>query len=232
MASETIKNGILLSIKPYLENPDHSIIEVLTTSGKISMIAQGVNKPESKNKPNLQVGCLIEFTFFKARLNNKISKLKKANLKFQIDLFDYNTSLLVKKIMLYLKQINSHFNLIFKIYNNILPLISIENPAFLLTYFIANTLKCFGIQPSINGCVECQEKNEISDFSFKEGGFLCAKHEIFPKEINYLKSCFYLFLSIGDYIKNVEKNTNQRIYVELLTHLKNNGVFISWEEWE
>ena len=232
MSFESITNGILLSLAPYQEEPNHSILQVFTSNGKISMIAQGVNKPNSKNKSNLQVGGVIQFTYFKARLNGKMSKLKKANLQKQIDILDYNNALFVKKIILYLHHIEEKFYNAYRFYNELFDFISLNKNSYLMTFFVANTLISFGLQISIKGCVECKSINNICDFSFKEGGFLCDIHKINDKKIGLLKSHFYLFTNLANYIENTTPEENNQIYLELLKLLMNNGIFVDWEEFK
>lgn len=222
--AETILNGILLSNKTYIPEPNHSLIEVLTPKGKFSMIAQGVNKPISKNANQLQIGSIAEYEFFQARLNNKVSKLKKVNIIKQVDTTEIDNLVLVDKIVEYIKKIDSHFKIVYSLYLKILAFIDRNKNSHLLTYFIANTLKCYGLQFSTNKCVLCKTINEICFFSFSDGGFLCQNCSDNQYDVEILKSFYYLFNDLESYLHICNDENNIFVQKLLISYLKKQGI--------
>jgi len=69
------------------------IVTILTDTELITFIALGVRKMTSKNRVALQLGNVIEVELFRARLKNKVSKLKRANLVKQLPLQSSDTAM-------------------------------------------------------------------------------------------------------------------------------------------
>ncbi|WP_027120342.1 recombination protein O N-terminal domain-containing protein [Mycoplasmopsis lipofaciens] len=228
--AEKIEKVILLDINDYSNDENAGIITVLGKNGVFSLLAMGINKGNSKNKSNLQVGSLIEIEYFKARLNNKLNKLKKAKLLYEIDYSNKFNLVYVAKATKFLKNFTSNAVNIINTYIETFEFLGKGYNDFLLTYLIANSLYYFGLKPNIESCVECNSPGNLCDFEFYIGGYLCALHAKKQRWTKELKSVYYLFQNLKTYMQICIPQVNNKIYLELLHYLKDNGIYINWEQ--
>lgn len=225
-----IENVIVLEIKDSSENTSDGLLTVLTELGTKRLLAKGINKPESKNRANLQIGSINEIEYFEARMKNKTSRLKKATLIKQPDYENHHVVKLVSKAVLFLKNFNEKCEKVFNSYQLILEKQYEEKATLLLTFLVANSLEYFGIMPMFEECVYCKCPNNLCDFSFTKGGFICG-FCTYKKRLNKeLKSIYYMFKNIDTFLNVCSPDINQKIYRELITHLIDNGIFVDWED--
>ncbi|SYV91732.1 DNA repair protein RecO, partial [Mesomycoplasma hyorhinis] len=83
MSAEIIK-GLILQVYEFQEKD--LIVKTITNKRIFSFVALGTRKPESKNKFALLESSISELEIFLSRLNNKLSKLKKATTEISLDL--------------------------------------------------------------------------------------------------------------------------------------------------
>ena len=181
------------------------IVTILTPDGKFSFLALGVRKIESKNRVALQLGNLIEIEVFKARLNNKLSKLKKAH---NIKEFPFQVSDIASVMMVILKiinKINQPNYFFYKALDQAFDYFGTEYNHQIKTYFKYLNLKHHGLNPIMNKCCECGSFKNILDFNWDKGGFLCSKHALKKTPLIKLKSYEALSLGIAKYIKTTSK---------------------------
>lgn len=82
--SESIIKGYVVNRIDYQQNDE--IITILDENGnRIPVISLGSRKITSKNGRNLFLGNYCEFEIFMARVDNKVSRLKKCNAIVQAD---------------------------------------------------------------------------------------------------------------------------------------------------
>ncbi|AUB31828.1 DNA repair protein RecO [Spiroplasma floricola] len=193
--------------------------------GKLSFIALGVNKSTSKNKYSIQTFSLSDFEIFKARKEEKISKLKTGVLKkdyFKIAQ-NYNNYIycsIIFKILDQIEQISDKNYKIFKmlifslenINNNKNPFI---NYLFFITYLIQESIQPFRIK----GCVRCKKTTApLVRFEYSEYGFVCSRC-LWPGEKVQPESFIKLFANINR--KTIHFNVEQKYFYTDLIVLHN-----------
>ncbi|WP_339020399.1 DNA repair protein RecO [Spiroplasma endosymbiont of Atherix ibis] len=193
--------------------------------GKLSFIAPGLNKSTSKNRYSIQTFSLSDFEIFKARKEEKISKLKTGILKkdyFKIaqNYNNYVYCSIIFKILDQIEQI-SHKNykifkmLIFSLENINNNKNSFINYLFFITYLIQES-----IQPlRIKSCVRCKKSPfPIVRFEYSEYGFICTNC-LLPDEKKQPDSFIKLLANINK--KTIYFNVEQKYYYTDLIVLHN-----------
>ncbi|ENY53980.1 Hypothetical protein MALK_3260 [Metamycoplasma alkalescens 14918] len=200
--------AIVLEIKNHQDND--AILKVLSENGIISLYAKGIQKPSSKNKLNLPILGVSSLEIIKSKFFNKINTLKRATLLAN---FPFNTTLQViyNTTLMFLKKINnqqiSHFLNKYKIF-----LKNVEtNPNQTFSYLLLALLEVFGFKPNFEHCVECNNKENIVDFEFYKGGFLCKEHSQATKNIEFLKAIYWLNKDFYLFVKNFDENISIQI---------------------
>lgn len=151
------------------------IVSLATNFGVIKMVARGVRRPTSKNIYILNPGCLGEFEIFLARYSNKLSKLKKGECFFNLDLND-------KKIYAFWKlvsQITRETNFvpkIFPILEQSFAKINPKNADAIKVYTIINWIKFNGWIANLTRCRVCKTNQRLINFNFY-GGMECVYHQ-------------------------------------------------------
>ena len=165
--------GIVIKKTPY--NEYNEILTILTKEGKKTLFAPGVRKIESKNRFSINLLDYSEFEIF---------NLKKASLiiqfPFEINELSFRDELLFFVNKLPLTNASNFINS----YSKLSKLLNQNMDNKIFTYFLYMLLKDEGINPKMDGCVECGNKNHLIDFKFHKGGFLCDNHsnDILGKE--------------------------------------------------
>ncbi|MCV3733905.1 DNA repair protein RecO [Mycoplasma enhydrae] len=211
--------GILLSIKPHLEND--AIIQVLFSKNIISLYAKGIQKGTSKNRLNLQLLSLINFEIISSKNPNGLSTLKRATL---IKAFPYSEHLQenFKTIGHFLKKQtpNNNLEILISAYKQILDNIE-SSPIHCISYFLLKIAEINGLRPIFHKCVECNNVDNIIDFEFYKGGFLCSKHSQYSKNIELLRSLYWLSRDLKSFIIESKEPKVLKIKIMLLEFLKN-----------
>ncbi len=169
--AETILNGYLINKVDYQVFDE--VLTILAEDGnKYSCLSLGSRKIMSKNSRNLFYGSKIEFQFFQARNEQKMSKFKKAIL-----LEDSIWEMQSNKKMFVLNEIISYIpasNTLFSYYENNLKQIKLneeDDDTFILK-LLSEFCLYIGISLEVNKCVRCSSK-VLSTISFKHSGMLC-----------------------------------------------------------
>ncbi|WAM01022.1 recombination protein O N-terminal domain-containing protein [Mycoplasmopsis felis] len=131
-------NGIVLEIHQTGEN-DFLVSFFLLPMALLTLYTQGLNKQTSKNRNNLQIGSIVEIEYFKARLKDKIGRMKKVNLLVNISLIDIKINLFVSDIVKLFKNINQK-NHLYNEYLTHIKKINQDNVDLFLAYFYAQSL--------------------------------------------------------------------------------------------
>lgn len=190
--------GIILNIKNFAEND--SIVKVLLPSGIKFLFAKGIQKVESKNRRNLPILGLVNLEIIKSKIIDHISTLKRATL---VSYFPINPTLqnIYEKTLFFLNRINNKdLEIFINRYNIFLNNVEIK-PNHSLSFILLCLLEVFGFKPNFEHCVECKNKDNIIDFEFYKGGFLCLEHSKNTKGINFLQALYWLNKNF-DYFKN------------------------------
>ena len=214
--------GFILNKTKYKDND--VIINILTSDGKITFKANGINKISSKNAPKCNYFMLSEFVLTsKSEISNKT--LKQASIvkifkKPFDDLLASSCYLLICSILRSLDDING-YEMALDCFNKQETGIY---PINVLNYFLANVVIALGYEPEITNCSICKGKQNIISFDFESGGFVCKKCFDNTRHIKYpttiLKDIIKIF-SFKDY-ENIDKNNSVIIFKMFVDFLKDN----------
>lgn len=194
------------------------VITILTSDSLISFIALGVRKVSSKNRVALQLGNLVEVDLFKARLTNKLSKLKTATLIKQPPLKEADTALVLLDLIKYLQKMRKGSE---RVFNSILEAYSYlgeESNHWVKTYITFSLLDELGIIPNTHACVECNRKDRIAGFDFHKGGFLCALHVDEELSLDELQAWVAVSSNFKAYL-NTNPKINKVIYSKIINYI-------------
>lgn len=217
-----VVEGLIIKINDFKEHD--LVLKVLTKTEIFSVLALGTRKITSKNRYALQLGSLVEFEIFKARLNNKLSKLKTAKIVFQPPLFNYDTAKIMLVILKQLNKLTLTNEELFSTIKQGWVLLGNDFNHHIKTFVIFKTLKLYGIQLVLNKCVECHRLNRINGFNFFQGGFTCVTDTKIPRSINFLHAIKYLNNDLNNFLK-VKAEINQQIFAELINYLNELGSY-------
>ena len=208
-------------IKKEIFEADNEIITILTRDELLSFIALGTRKITSKNRVALDLGNLISAELFMARLQGRLSKLKKATLVQQPPIKSANTAEIIfeiiNKIQWIEKPSTKLFNAFVKSYNHL----GQEYNQFVRTFIMYNYLDSLGINPVVDKCIECNRPDRISGFEFYKGGFTCAWHTTKERSLDFLRAIKYLTSDFDKY-KEVNPLIDLEIYNEIIKFMKEN----------
>lgn len=192
------------------------IVTLLTSDDIFTFIALGTRKLSSKNRVALQIGNYIEIDFFKARLTNKLSKLKKAVTLIQPPLLTSNNAETIFEIYKLISKMKSPSNIIFNALIDCYSYFGADYNDYIKTFILFAFLDSIGQYPVNEMCVECCRPDRINGFEFYKGGFLCVLHSKKPRPLEVLMAIQNLSKEFLDYSK-----TSQIINKELFIELKN-----------
>lgn len=206
-------------IKKMDYSADDEIISILSNHEVISLIALGTRKLKSKNRVALQIGNFVEIEYFRARLTNKLSKVKRATLLQQPPLMIGDTAEVVLDIYSFLTQMQNPSKKVFEALIDVYSYFNEDNNHYIKTFVLFAFLDALGNLPEDNHCIECGRPDRINGFEFYKGGFTCVLHTKYPRALEELRAIKNLFLTFDDY-----KKTDQRINQKLNKEIK---IFIS-----
>jgi DNA repair protein RecO (recombination protein O) len=211
-----------LIIDRYDFNEYDVIVKAISENKVFSFLAKGIRKSTSKNAHALKLLDLSELEIFEARLKNKISKLKRADLVTQnFDLNNYtNNNYLI--LIKYLKNLTTTSPKFFSELLKMLPLFKTEEIAYARNYLLNKLLKVMGLAVSHNACVECGLQINICDFNFYSGGLLCNLHKTKDLPLDLLKAYVNLGNDYDIYSKTTSSRNNKLIYENLISYLNEN----------
>ena len=173
-----IVQGIILK---QIDYKDYDVILSVFTReyGKISLVAKGTRRINSKNASSLIPNSKAEFQF-NYQDNKSIFSLKTArtinlyrNLHENIE--SYMASSIISELIdaLTMQEGYEDSNEIMTILENSFSFLNDgENTQLVLALAIVDIMKCFGYEPDVDECVNCGNTRVVS-FSAKEGGFVC-----------------------------------------------------------
>lgn len=155
------------------------ILTILTPNlGKITCVAKGAKRPKSLLMAGSQLLCFGEYVLHKTNEMYNIQSCDPIeifyNIRIDIDKLNYVAT--ITKIIADVTTENQNNYNILKLYLNTLYIISEsdKNLDFIISIFKMRLLKILGYAPNINECVNCKEKEQITQFSIKDNGFKCT----------------------------------------------------------
>lgn len=213
-----LENGILIKKQDYDDYDE--IITILYKDNLIVILALGVRKITSKNRNALQLGNIINISYFKARLVNKISKLKKATIEFQPEIEKSDSSDILLDILYEVNKVENPTKEIYKAYLESISFLGKEWNWHIKTYVYCRILTAYGLYPNFLGCTTCGRKDRIIDFQWDAGGFICFYHSKFEKDIDFLNGIKNLSISFDKYME-ISPEINKKIFIELNKYFGN-----------
>lgn len=168
--------GIVIRHQDYRDND--VILNVFTKeNGKMSFLARGLKKAQSKNASSC---ALFTFSVFHFNENTKsnMQSLKTAERK---EMFRnlYNDLVLQTIAQIMCECIEKIANgiseeLFIILYKSLNYLNTSKKPYVVLGLFLALCNEFCGISPNVDDCVKCHRQDMIASISLRDGGFLCV----------------------------------------------------------
>ncbi|WP_158763977.1 DNA repair protein RecO [Mycoplasma sp. NEAQ87857] len=215
--------AIILNIKQIDNNL--FLCSFLTQNGVLKLWANGLNKPNSKNKANLQIGAVVEIEYFQSRLKNQSGRLKKAHLiKYLNEINDSNLNLIMQLVKLFIN-IDCQNHLL-NIYKQLIGYFNEKINKYLLIYFLAQSLIYLGICPNFDACRTCGSKRNLIDFELENGGFICNLHnhpKWLPSEV--LNTIWSSFHDVSKYIIITDDKLNNWLFYTYKNAINNAGYY-------
>ncbi|TPR54672.1 DNA repair protein RecO [Metamycoplasma neophronis] len=156
-------------------NEFDEIITIISDNGKVTFFAPGVKKVTSKNRSALLPLCLSNFEIIDNEKNDLLPRLKRATL---IKSIPWNTQLQqeYKDLVFFFKKIEKADCItLLNDYQEVIDDLS-NNKNKVIDYILNSLLGILGIKPRYDRCVECNNTQNIVNFEFHKGGYLCALH--------------------------------------------------------
>ncbi|UUD36368.1 recombination protein O N-terminal domain-containing protein [Mycoplasmopsis citelli] len=208
MSNITIKEAIFLNQKQVGQN--EFLTTFLTSQGQVTLFAQGLNKPLSKNASNLVEGGLCIIEYFQARQKQKIGRLKKVSLLGQYNFGDEFVFRLLKRIQN--MALSIHFdNEFIQTYHLVNGIFDNEHFFQVINLFLVTLIKYHQVEINVISCALCSSKR-ITSFDLNQGGFLCSSHCQKTKSAQLLEWIYYLFNAPTIYIGESQSDLDKIIY--------------------
>ena len=173
----TIKSsGIIIS-----ENNSGDYDKMLTMLtpglGKISCVAKGARRPRSALLAGTQFLCFGEYLMYKGSNTYNINSCETIEVFYNLrtDLDKLNNAAEITKIIKEVTEENENCYKILQLFLNTLYTLSEtdKNPELVISIFKMKLLCFLGYTPRINECVNCKEKENLTNFSLRDNGFKC-----------------------------------------------------------
>lgn len=171
--------GFILKQTDYKDNA--AILTVLTKQyGKLSIVANGIKKMNSKNAsrtlPYTKAEFLLDYkenkTMFTLRNVSTIQTYKQMHLDLQRAYIGASIAQVVDGMVLQGSEME-YASVMFDCVEEAFSLLESEDCLSVFALFLAEAMRMFGIGADVDECVHCGKKT-VTSLSMKEGGFLCA----------------------------------------------------------
>lgn len=169
--------ALLLKTQAYKETA--SIVTALTKEyGKVSLVAAGTNKMNSKNAGSLLPYTEAEITFSYAE-NKTMFRLLTAHTK---NLYRYaHEDLKAQSALALCSEVTEEMletpseeaSYLYDLLKNVYDMLNEKKePLYVTALFLSEILTIFGMRPNVEGCVYCANE-KVYALSIEEGGFVC-----------------------------------------------------------
>lgn len=209
MKTKIIK-GIIISKSPYLDNDE--MLNVLTNESLVKIYAKGVRKIESKNRPNVMLGALVNFEIFESYSSLNSFLLKKATSIRGIPEITKANAQKIEMIIKIIGKIKNFKDDLYDIYNLLLNDFNSAHFFKIQSYFVSKILESNGEGLSFLNCVICSTNQNLFSFDTAQGGMLCKKHGEHATSLELLKSFYFMGESLEKYVELTSAEVNQKIF--------------------
>jgi DNA repair protein RecO (recombination protein O) len=173
----TIKtNGIIISENN--SGDSDKMLTMLTPGlGKISCVAKGARRTKSALLAGTQFLCFGEYLMYKGNNTYNINSCETIEVFYNIrtDLDKLKYAVHITKIIRDVTEENQNCYKILQLFLNTLYVISETDKDLnlVICIFKLRLLSILGFAPRVNGCINCNNKENVSYFSIKDNGFKC-----------------------------------------------------------
>ena len=168
--------GIVLAQNNMGDND--KMVTILTPDmGKIGCAAKGARRPKSALMAGTQFLCFGDFLIYKGVSSYNINSCEPIeifyNIRLDIDKLKYASE--IAKIVTYVTEENENSYRVLQLTLNTMYMLSEsdKDPEFILSIFKMRLLSIIGFRPIIEHCSNCDEKDTLKYFSFKDNGLKC-----------------------------------------------------------
>ena len=168
--------GIVLAQNNMGDND--KMVTVLTPDlGKIGCAAKGARRPKSALMAGTQFLCFANFIIYKGVNSYNINSCEPIeifyNIRLDIDKLEY-ASKVAKIVRDVIKENESSYNVLQLVLNTIYMISESDKDLdFILSIFKIRLLSLIGFRPIVEHCANCDQKNNLKYFSFKDNGLKC-----------------------------------------------------------
>ena len=154
------------------------MITILTPDlGKIGCAAKGARRPKSALMSGTQFLCFADFIIYKGINSYNINSSEPIeifyNIRLDIEKLEY-ASRVTKIIKDVSKENESSYKVLQLVLNTIYMISESDKDLdFILSVFKLRLLSIIGFRPIVEKCVNCDEKDNLTFFSFKDNGLKC-----------------------------------------------------------
>lgn len=156
-----------------------AMVTLLTPDlGKIGCAAKGVKRPKSPLMAGTQFLCFGDFIIYKGVSSYSINSCEPIeifyNIRLDIDKLKYASE--IAKITAEVTDENESDYKILQLVLNTMYLVSETDKDldFILSIFKIRLLSLIGFRPIVEHCTNCDEKDDLKFFSFKDNGLKCS----------------------------------------------------------
>ncbi|WP_157977614.1 DNA repair protein RecO [Mycoplasma struthionis] len=211
----------VIILKKIPVNEYDEIIECLGENGLFSFFAPGIKKITSKNAFNLLLFSLSFLELINSHKPNLLLRLKKATALITLENYtNFLKDIEVIKTFL-LKLSPGNCSEIINTYEKLIPLLKTKTKS-VTNYLLYKILIKEGINPILDHCAECNNLDNIVDFSFHKGGFLCSIHSKNEIDVKYLRAIYYINKDFETFDKACDYQVSEYIYNILVAYLNEN----------
>ena len=168
--------GIVLAQNNMGDND--KMVTILTPDmGKIGCAAKGARRPKSALMAGTQFLCFGDFMIYKGISSYNINSCEPIeifyNIRLDVDKLKYASK--IAKIVTYVTEENENSYRVLQLTLNTMYMLSEtdKDPEFILSIFKMRLLSLIGFRPIIEHCSNCDEKEKLRYFSFKDNGLKC-----------------------------------------------------------
>lgn len=205
------------------------MVTILTPDlGKIGCAAKGARRPKSNLMAGTQFLCFADFIIYKGVSSYNINSCEPIeifyNIRLDIDKLNYASE--IAKIVRDVTDENENSYNILQLVLNTLYMISESDKDldFIMSIFKLRLLSLIGFRPIIENCTNCNEKNDLRFFSFKDNGLKCescSKQDKGAIELSdsTIKAIKFIIWAEPKKIFSFEMSDESKAQLKLLTKL-------------
>lgn len=175
MAETKILTGFLIGMEKRGDNG--ALLLLLSENGFLYAVGSSANRISKKSFPiSSCIGCLARFDLRKTHADGPWSCLGYSVIK---PIADYSKDLETAAFFLFLSEsikklfVQEEEN-IYTLYEKVLELVGKQQVLAACCLFLSQAISVLGVGPNTRSCLYCGSHENLTAFSLKSGGFLCA----------------------------------------------------------